>query len=104
LRAWNPGLLTVTVGARGAVALDGDELVHVAGFAVEAVDTTGSGDVFRGAFLAGLLQGLPTVDLLRCANAAAAVSCTKAGALDGVPSLAEVRALLDGPEAPSLRI
>jgi sugar/nucleoside kinase (ribokinase family) len=104
MRAWKPGLLTVTVGARGAVVLDGDELVRVEGFAVHAVDTTGSGDVFRGAFIAGLLQGLPTVDLLRFANAAAAVSCTKAGALDGVPSLAEVRALLDGPEAPSLHL
>ena len=81
-----PGLLTVTVGERGAVALDGDRFVHVNGFPVQAVDTTGSGDVFRGAFIAGLLQGLPTAELLRFANAAAAVSCTKAGALDGVPT------------------
>ena len=94
LRAWNPGLLTVTVGARGAVALDADQLVHVEGFAVQAVDTTGSGDVFRGAFIAGLLEGLPTAALLRFANAAAAVSCTKRGALDGVPTRAEVDALL----------
>ena len=56
LRAWNPGLLTVTVGERGAVALDGDRFVHVNGFPVQAVDTTGSGDVFRGAFIAGLLK------------------------------------------------
>ena len=59
LRAWNPGLLTVTVGERGAVALYGDRFVHVNGFPVQAVDTTGSGDVFRGAFIAGLLQGRP---------------------------------------------
>ncbi len=94
LRAWNPGLLTVTVGERGAVALDGDRFVHVDGFPVQAVDTTGSGDVFRGAFIAGLLQGLPTAELLRFANAAAAVSCTKAGALDGVPTADEVKKLL----------
>ena len=94
LRAWNPGLLTVTVGERGAVALDGDRFVHVSGFPVQAVDTTGSGDVFRGAFIAGLLKGLATEDLLRFANAAAAVSCTKAGALDGVPTLHEVQKLL----------
>ena len=94
LRAWNPGLLTVTVGARGAVALEGDRFVQADGFAVQAVDTTGSGDVFRGAFIAGLLQGLATADLLRFANAAAAVSCTRAGALDGVPTLHEVQTLL----------
>jgi sugar/nucleoside kinase (ribokinase family) len=61
---------------------------------VDAVDTTGSGDVFRGAFIAGLLQGRATADLLRYANAAAAVSCTKAGALDGVPTVHELQKLL----------
>jgi sugar/nucleoside kinase (ribokinase family) len=94
LRAWNPGLLTVTVGQRGAVALDGERFVQVDGFSVQAVDTTGSGDVFRGAFIAGVLKGLATEDLLRFANAAAAVSCTRAGALDGVPTLHEVQTLL----------
>lgn len=94
LRAWNPGLLTVTVGERGAVALDGDRFIEVEGFRVSAVDTTGSGDVFRGAFIAGLLEGLPTTELLQFANAAAALSCTRAGAIDGVPALADVRALL----------
>jgi sulfofructose kinase len=94
MRAWNPGTLTVTLGNRGALALAGDELVHVDAFPVRAVDTTGAGDVFRGAFIAGVLQGLPTQALLRYANAAAALSCTKSGALDGVPSEAEVRDLL----------
>jgi sugar/nucleoside kinase (ribokinase family) len=94
LRAWNPGLLTVTVGARGAVALDGDRFVHADGLSVHAVDTTGSGDVFRGAFIAGLLRSLRTDALLRFANAAAAVSCTRAGALDGVPTVAEVELLM----------
>jgi sugar/nucleoside kinase (ribokinase family) len=94
LRRWNPGLLTVTVGDRGAVALDGDRFVQVDGFRIQAVDTTGSGDVFRGAFIAALLRGLPTRELLRFANAAAAVSCMRAGALDGVPTAQEVQKLL----------
>ena len=94
LRAWNQGLLTVTVGDRGAVALHDDRFVQVEGFRVVAVDTTGSGDVFRGAFIAGLLRGQSPVEMLRFANAAAALSCTKAGALDGVPALADVLQLL----------
>ena len=94
LRSWNPGLLTVTVGRRGAVALDGDDFVQADGFSVHAVDTTGSGDVFRGAFIVGLLEGMGPAGLLRFANAAAAVSCTKAGALDGVPTRAEAERLL----------
>ena len=84
----------MTIGPRGAVALDGDRFVHADGFFVHAMDTTGSGDVFRGAFINGLLRGLATEPLLRFANAAAAVSCTRAGALDGVPTLHEVQKLL----------
>jgi sugar/nucleoside kinase (ribokinase family) len=94
MRDWNPGLLTVTVGERGAVALDGDRFLVVETFRVAAIDTTGAGDVFRGAFIDGLLRDLPTRDLLRFSNAAAALSCTKAGAMDGVPAPADVRRLL----------
>jgi sugar/nucleoside kinase (ribokinase family) len=97
LRSWNNGPITVTLGARGAVALDGDALVYADGFAVRAVDTTGAGDVFRGAFIHGVLRGLETPALLRWANAAAAISCTKPGALDAVPSLAEVQTLSGAP-------
>jgi sugar/nucleoside kinase (ribokinase family) len=97
MRLWNTGLLTVTIGARGAVALDGDRFVHVEGFGVNAVDTTGSGDVFRGAFITGLVRGLSTSRMLRFANAAAALSCMRAGALDGVPREQDVLELVGEP-------
>jgi sugar/nucleoside kinase (ribokinase family) len=94
LRALNGGLLTVTLGARGAMALDGDRILAVPGFSVKVVDTTGAGDVFRGAFIHALLAGLASADILRFANAAAAVSCTRLGAMDGVPTLDEVGEIL----------
>ena len=94
LRSLNDGLLTVTIGARGAVALDGDQFLRADGFVVNATDTTGSGDVFRGAFIVGLLRGMGTTACLRFANAAAAVSCTRAGALDSVPQESELLQLL----------
>ncbi len=93
LRRWNAGLITVTIGARGAVALDGDRFVHVDGFEVDAVDTTGSGDVFRGAFIHGMLHDMDAATCLRWANAAAAVSCTRHGALDSIPTIEETHAL-----------
>jgi sugar/nucleoside kinase (ribokinase family) len=96
LRASNAGLLTVTLGARGAAALDRDRFIHVDGFRVGAVDATGAGDVFRGAFIDGVLRGLSTEATLRWANATAAISCTRAGALDGAPSRADVEAFLLG--------
>jgi sugar/nucleoside kinase (ribokinase family) len=94
LRTRHDGLLVVTLGARGAMALDGDRLVHVPGFEVTVADTTGAGDVFRGGFIHGLLQGWPIERTLRFANAAAAVSCTRLGALNGVPEPGEIAHLL----------
>lgn len=94
LRRRHDGLLCVTLGERGSAALDGDRFHHVPAPRVNAIDTTGAGDVFRGAAIYGLLQRWTTEELLRFANTAAALSCTRSGAIAGVPTLSEVRAAL----------
>jgi len=94
LRKTLDNVLVVTMGEHGASALDGDRFYHEPAFAVHAVDTTGAGDVFRGGFIYALVNGQPMDQALRTANAAAAVSCTRLGALNGVPTLAEVRELM----------
>jgi sugar/nucleoside kinase (ribokinase family) len=86
--------MVVTLGPRGAAMLDGAEFLLEPAFPVSVVDTTGAGDVFRGAFIYGLLAGLPPRERLRVANAAAAVACTRVGAINGVPSMEEIRRLL----------
>jgi sugar/nucleoside kinase (ribokinase family) len=96
LRKSHDGILCVTLGEEGAMMLIGDELIYEHGFEVEAVDTTAAGDVFRAAFIYGLLQQLPPRQMLRFANAAAAVSCTRAGAMPSVPSLQDVQDALSG--------
>lgn len=90
LRASHPGVLCVTLGERGSAALDGDLFVQVPALAVQPVDTTGAGDVFRAGFIFGLLQEWPTERTLRFANTAAALSCTRHGAMNSVPNLADV--------------
>jgi sugar/nucleoside kinase (ribokinase family) len=50
--------------------------------------------VFRGGFIYALLDGQPIDRALRTANAAAAVSCTRLGALNGVPTLNEVHDMM----------
>lgn len=94
LRPLSAGPIVVTRGEHGAVALEGDTVIESPGFKVEAVDTTGAGDVFRAGFIAALLQGLPLKDVLRYANAAAAASCRRRGAMLGVPSRSEVELML----------
>jgi sugar/nucleoside kinase (ribokinase family) len=91
---YEDGLVCVTLGARGAMLLDGDRLYHAPAFPVAVSDTTGAGDVFRGAFIAALLRGDTPGDILRFANAAAAISCTRLGAMNGVPTLEETQSLV----------
>ena len=87
-------MVCVTLGARGAMLLHDDRVYHEPGMPVDIVDTTGAGDVFRGAFIAALLRGDAPQEILRFANTAAAISCTRHGAIGGIPSLAEVTFLV----------
>jgi sulfofructose kinase len=87
-------VVVVTMGEQGAMAFDGERVHREPAFPVHAIDTTGAGDVFRGGFIYALVHGQSIGQALRTANAAAAVSCTRLGALNGVPSLAEVRELM----------
>jgi sugar/nucleoside kinase (ribokinase family) len=87
-------MICVTQGARGAMMLASDRVYHSPAFAVTVVDSTGAGDVFRGAFIAAMLRGDAPDQILRFANAAAAIACTREGALDSVPTLDHIEALL----------
>lgn len=94
LRQPHHRLLCVTLGEQGAMAFDDDGIHYAPAFRVDAVDTTGAGDVFRAGFIYALLRGWSTDEILRFANGAAAVSCTRLGALGGIPSLEEVETLV----------
>ena len=91
-------VVCVTLGEAGCLARCGDEEVQSPGFSVSCVDTTGAGDVFRAGFIAAWLRapdGGALRDVLRYANAAAALSCRAVGAQGGLPTHAEVQGLLD---------
>ena len=94
MRRHHDGMLCVTLGTRGSMLLIGDDLCHTPAFRVDAVDATGAGDVFRGALIAALLRGDAPEAMLRFANAAAALGCTREGAIAGVPTLEEIQRLL----------
>ena len=65
-----PNKLIVTEGKRGVRYFDGLQEVVVPGYKVEAVDTTGAGDTFNGAFAVALSEGMSIADSLRFANRA----------------------------------
>jgi sugar/nucleoside kinase (ribokinase family) len=100
---WHPGLmaLAVTKGPGGAELFTGEHHVTISGFPVDVVDTVGSGDAFMASFLAGLIEAgmkapdrstLEVIGLRACA--AGAVMATVAGALENMPTRADVDRLL----------
>jgi sugar/nucleoside kinase (ribokinase family) len=86
-------LVAVKLGAAGALAARGDELVEVAAPAgVEPVDTTGAGDSFDAGAIAGLLQGWPPERMLELGCACGALSTRAAGGTAAQPTLDEALA------------
>jgi sulfofructose kinase len=84
-------LAVVTRGAEGAVALGPSGRIDVAPPRVGVLDTTGAGDVFRGALAWALLGGLTAEAAIRHACAAAALSCEGHGAQGALPGPDAVR-------------
>lgn len=94
LRSSPEQVVGVTLGAEGVVLADGGRVRHLPAFRVEAVDTTGAGDVFHGAYAARIAAGDAPGEAARFAGAAAALACTGVGRT-ALPDAAAVRQLLD---------
>lgn len=96
-REMNPGGATVvTLGSDGAMVVDGSGETRYPAHDVVAVDPTGAGDTFCGALALSLSQGRELSEAVPFASAAAAISVTRPGAQGGMPTLAQVEALLSG--------
>jgi 2-dehydro-3-deoxygluconokinase len=88
------GVVAVKRGAGGALIATAGARSRIPGHAVEAVDASGAGDVFDGAFLAEIVAGRDAMAAARYANAAAALSTTGFGAVAPIPRRADVAAFL----------
>ncbi len=88
--------VAVTLGARGALAAAADGAWHVRAAPIEVVSTLGAGDVFHGALLASMLDGLSLAEAVRRANVAAALSCRSIDGRGAIPTREELDAALAG--------
>ncbi|WP_090831995.1 MULTISPECIES: ribokinase [unclassified Bacillus (in: firmicutes)] len=86
----HPNQLLITKGTAGVFYSDGQKIVCVPALKVEAVDTTGAGDTFSGAFAAALAEGKELRESIQFANIAAGLSVKKKGAQAGMPTREEV--------------
>lgn len=87
-------LVALKMGAAGSLIATRERKTRIAPHKVEAVDATGAGDTFDGAFLTRLLAGDDAETAARYANVAAALSTTGYGAVTPMPRAEDVLTVL----------
>jgi len=87
--------VTITCGESGSVSMDAaGSVFYQQAFKMDAVDTTGCGDVFHGGYIYGLLQNWPLPQTVHFATACAALKTRALGGRTAIPDLPEVNAFL----------
>ena len=72
-----------------------DGFFRTESFQVPVRDTTGAGDVFHGAYIVGLLEGMDAPECARFASAVSAIKCTCFGGRTGIPNRETVQRFLE---------
>ena len=89
-----PRLVALTLGAEGALLLEGgEEVARAAPPRVESVDGTAAGDAFTACLVVSLLEGRPREQALARACRAGALAASRPGAQPSLPTAEEVDAL-----------
>ncbi len=86
--------IIVTLGSKGCYVKTDDLDMRVESFNVNAIDTTAAGDSFSGALAVNIAKGLNLIDALKIANATGALTTTKVGAQEALPTKEEVEKLM----------
>jgi len=84
----------VTLGEGGALASDGERILHRPAFPMPVVDTTGAGAAFGSGFLYGLLQGRPLADCVTLGNACGGLAITAIGGGTAFPTWPQLQEFL----------
>ncbi|QSX04943.1 ribokinase [Sedimentibacter sp. zth1] len=85
-----PNKLLITLGEKGVMYFDGENVVTIPAYKVKAIDTTGAGDTFNGAFARAIVNNFSIKDAINFANKASSISVTKFGAQGGMPILDQI--------------
>ena len=82
-----PETVVITLGSKGCIyASRGGTPKRVSAYPVDVLDTVGAGDAFNGALASGLAEGTSLEGAIKRANATAALSTTKIGSIEGLPT------------------
>jgi len=84
----------ITLGGGGALASDGDGVIHCPAFPMPVVDTTGAGAAFGSGFLYGLFQDWPLADCVTLGNACGGLAITAIGGSTAFPTVMQLQEFL----------
>jgi len=82
----------ITLGERGALVANDQQIAHIPARKVEAIDTVAAGDAFIGGFAVALVKGFALAEAVRYANCAASIAVTRSGAQPSLPWAEEAEA------------
>ena len=91
---YHPKVVVITRGKQGGLLYDGSDFTVYPVYPARVVDSNGAGDVFHGAFAAGLISGYGYEQCCHFASAVSALKCTGMGARESVPTRSKVMEFL----------
>ncbi len=87
--------VVITLGKEGALSFDGEKVQTIEPFNVKALDTNGAGDMFAGAFMYGLTNGLSWADTGKLASFSSAHLVTQFGPRLKPEAVAELKQFVE---------
>ena len=91
---YSPEVVVVTQGKNGGLLFDGKDITRYPIYPAEVVDSNGSGDVFHGAFAAGVIKGYEYLTCCHFSSAVSAIKCMGIGSRESVPDFETVKKYL----------
>ena len=85
----------VTMGKEGSIGIEKGIYHKEPAFNIKAIDTTGAGDVYHGAYIYGMLQNWPMKKSMKFASITSALKCKELGGRAGIPDLKTVMDLME---------
>ncbi len=91
-RLLNQGIkkIIVTLGEKGAIFASQSKYKHIPAIKTSAVDTTGAGDTFIGAYVVAKSEGQPDIEAVEFSTKASAIAVTRNGAQPSIPTREEL--------------
>ena len=84
----------ITLESNGSFTIIDNEYERIPSITVKAVDSTGAGDIFHGAFAYFIGNNYPLREAIRYSSITAAISVTRIGSRFSIPDLKEVLEIL----------